>query len=520
MHRLHLAALIALLLAVAGCGSSTSSSGGAPKSTLTVAFNSAITTIDPAFVCTTYDYAVVKNTYDNLVQFDPSRKEGEHTAIVPALAEKWDLSADRKTYTFHLRDGVTFESGNPMTADDVVFSLQRVLDKAGCQQYVLTTGQEDAIKSISKVDARTVRIVLGKPDPLFLQLLAQTGNGVVDSKLLKQNGGLSKQGDAWLSTHTAGTGPYTLATYNPDSSIELAARKGYWGGAARNNRVNIRIVTDPTTLETLVNSGDVDMAYGIPLKDLASLKSQGKQVFADASQFFVYLGLNNGKKPFDDVRVRQALQAAMPVSDMNKRFGFGYTQPFAGPIPPAMAYYPNLPIPAPDVAKARSLLAEAGVGKLTLTLDVKSGETQQQEIATVLQAAYAPLGIHVKINTLGASAFSDKIFNLKSQMYLLKDGGTVNDPAYFLGFFVPCGNPFNTVQYCNKRVDELLASGRRETDDSKRAEIYREIAGIVDSEAPALPIFAPKLVVVTDSTLEGYAYYEDQQPVFRPISVS
>lgn len=515
------AACAAAAVAVAGCGSSSPSGAGSgpAKDTLSVAVNSAITTADPAFACTTYDYVVVKNTYDNLVTLGSERDATGAAKVQPALAERWELSADKRTYTFHLRSGVTFASGNPMTADDVVYSLRRVLDKEGCQQYVLTTGDAKAIKAITKVDNATVKIELRRADPLFLTLLAQTGNGVVDRKLLARHGGDGEAGDHWLATHSAGTGPYVLEAYNPDTQIDFRARKGYWGTAAKTGLVTMKIVTDATTLETLVRSGDVDMAYGIPLKDVKTLKSEGKQVFANASQFYIYIGLNNSRPPFDDVRVRQALQAALPAGDIAQRFGYGYAQTFRGPIPPATAFSPKLPAGKPDVAKAKALLAEAGVTHATVTLDVKSGETLQADIATVVQNAYRPLGIDVKIATLGASAFSDKTNTFKSQMYIIKDGGTVNDPAYFLGFFVACGNPFNLVKYCSRSVDADLAAARREADPAKRQAAYDRLSATVDADAPVLPIFAPNNVVVAAPGLKGYVYYDDQQPLFASITV-
>jgi len=517
-----LAAAVALVAALAaGCGSSSSTgaAGGAAKDTLSVAVNSAITTADPAFACTTYDYVVVKNTYDNLVTLGSERDDTGAAKVEPALAERWELSADKRTYTFHLRSGVTFASGNPMTADDVVYSLKRVLAKEGCQQYVLTTGDPKAIKAITKVDDRTVTITLRRADPLFLTLLAQTGNGVVDRKLLARHGGDSEAGDRWLAGHTAGTGAYVLESYNPDTQVDFRARKGYWGTASKTSLVSMRIVTDATTLETLVRSGDVDMAYGIPLKDVKTLKAEGKQVFANASQFYIYVGLNTSRKPFDDVRVRQALQAALPVADIAKRFGYGYAQTFRGPIPPATAFSPKLPAGTPDIAKAKALLAQAGVTHATVTLDVKSGETLQADIATVVQNAFRPLGVDVKIATLGASAFSDKVNTFKSQMYIIKDGGTVNDPAYFLGFFVACGNPFNLVKYCSKAVDADLAAARREEDPAKRQAAYDRLSAQVDADAPVLPIFAPNNVVVGAAGLKGYVYYDDQQPLFRTLSI-
>jgi peptide/nickel transport system substrate-binding protein len=310
-----------------------------------------------------------------------------------------------------------------------------------------------------------------------------------------------------------------LDRYDPDSSIGLRAREGYWGAEPKARQVDVRIVTDATTLETLVRSGEVDLAYGIPLKDVQSLEAAGRQVLSDPTQFFVYLGLNNKQAPLDDARVREALSLALPRGDLAERFGYGHVQTFDGPLPPAMPYSPRLPAPAPDVARAKALLREAGVSGFPLKLAVKSGESQQQEIATVIQGAFEPLGVDVQVQTLGAAAFTDTVGNFKAQSYLIKDGGTVNDPAYFLGFFIKCGNPYNWVQYCDRRVDELLAEGRFEFDPERRRAIYGEISETVARDVAMVPIFAPNLVVVADAGLKGYVYHDDQQPVLAPLAV-
>lgn len=509
----------ALALLAAGCGSTGGGTGtvAASSQTLNVAFSTGITTIDPAQVCTTYDYSIVKNTYDNLVRLGPASGAGGGQ-IEPALATAWTLSPDKRTWTFKLRKNVTFASGNPLTAADVVFSLKRDITKQGCQEYVLTQGEAHSVESIVATSPDTVQIHLAHPNPLFLSLLAQTGEGVVDSKLLNEHGGLSSAGDQWLATHTAGSGAYVLTAYQPDSEVALQARKGYWGGAPKSSHVVIRIVTDPTSLQTLVQSGQENMAFGVPLQDVRSLATES-HVYANPSQYYIYVGLNNKKPPLNDPRVRKALADAVPFQSILNSFGYGYAQQFSGPIPPAMPFYSHLPAPSTNVAEAKQLLAQAGVTHASLNLVVKSGDTLEGQIATVLQAAWLPLGIHVNIQTLGASSFSDVVDNFKSQMYIILDGPTVNDPAYFLGYLIQCGDLFNWAQYCNRHVDTLLAAGRAEFSAAKRVPIYAEISQLVNQEEPMIPIFATNDVVVASKSLQGYAYYDDQQPVFSAMSV-
>ncbi|MDO8211995.1 ABC transporter substrate-binding protein [Conexibacter sp. CPCC 206217] len=519
-----LAGLAVVAAAAVGCGSSVpaGAGGGEGRSaqTLDIAYNTGLTNIDPALACSSpYDYHVVTAAYDNIIELSPRRDASGAHEIAPALAERWTVSRDGKTYTFFLRRDATFASGNPVTADDVVFSLRRLLDRDGCQAYVLTMGEKGLFSAIEKVDAHTVRVRIAHPDPLFLLRMTSRGNGPIDRRVLEQHGGLTRAGDEWLARNTAGAGAYELESYDPDSEVRLRARADYWREPVGAKNVVMRIVTDPTTLQTLTASGEVDLAYGVALKDLRSLEQQGRQVFANPSNRYAYIGLNNDKPPVDDPRVREALWLAMPHTELQERFGYGHARAFAGMIPPAMPFYPGLAVPERDVARAKQLIEQAGATGKRISLAVKSGETEQLQMATALQSAWKEIGIDLEINTLSASAFSDTVSNFKTQAYILRDGSSVNDPAFFLGFFAMCGNPFNWSRYCNREVDRLLEEGRTEPDPKRREEIYRKVSEQAVADNPILPIFASDTIAVGSPRLRGYEYFDDQQLVVRKLTV-
>lgn len=519
-------AALAAALAL-GCGSSSSSSGGGGGSssssggngTITVAIDAGVTSIDPAFACTAfYDYSIVANLYDTVVTYGEKTEANGEREIIPKLAESWDLDSSKTEYTLHMRKDVKFPSGNPLAAEDVVYGYERDLDKGGCQQYVMTLGEPDLIKSIKAVGEHTVKIKLSRPNPLFLGQLAQPGVVPIDKKLVEEHGGMSKAGDQWLAQHSAGVGAYEISEYQPDSRVTLDAVPTYWQGEAKTKRAIFRIVTDPTTLETLTRSGDIDMAYGVPLKDVESLKSSGLKVIANKISFFIIFGLNNKRAPTDNVKVRQAINLALPLQEMTEALGHGYAESFSGPIPPAMPYYPNLPLPEQDVAKAKKLLAEAGV-EANFSIDVIAGKSLQAEVATIIQNSLSEIGINVEISTLGSAAFFDRVGTFKSDAYLILDGPTLNDPGYFLGFEVRCGDPFNWTQYCNKKVDALLQEGLTQFDPDTRARVYKEASEIVAEESPFVPIFAPDQVIITDPSLKGYVQYPAGELILWPISV-
>jgi peptide/nickel transport system substrate-binding protein len=197
------------------------------------------------------------------------------------------MSTDGTLYTFHLRTGVRFSSGNELTADDVVFSLKRAVSAQGCESYTVQTGFPDLFASIDKVDTYTVAIRLKHADPIFLLPLSQQ-IGIIDSKTLNAHGGLTSTGDAWIATHDAGSGPFTVESYEPESQIVLVAHKDYWGGIPGPSKLVIRIVSDPSTMELLTQSGAIDIANGIPFHDLARFQqNKGFTLLSHPSPYYV-----------------------------------------------------------------------------------------------------------------------------------------------------------------------------------------------------------------------------------------
>lgn len=506
----------------AGCGSSGSSSAPASgskttKGPLIVAINSAVTSLDPAVACTAfYDYMIVKNLYDPLVDYGQATLAGGQHQIVPSLATSWTVNSTHTQYTFQLRHGVTFSSGNPMTSADVVYSLKRTIKLGGCQAYVMTF--LDTVKQVKALGPYTVQLTLAAPDPLLLQQLAQTGTGPLDMKVLQAHGGLTTAGSNWIATHSAGTGAYAITSDQPDSEIVLTARKDYWKGTPKNTELDIRVVTDPSTLDTLATSGNADMVYGVPLKDVASMRSAGRKIIANPFPFYSYFGLNNKYGPLASSLVRKAIEDVIPLQQIAATQGYGFAHAYVGPIPPAMPFFPNLPVPAPNVAQARALMKKAGVSGFNLTIDVIAGKTEEQNIAIPVAAALGQIGIHATINTLGSSAFFSAVNGFKDQSYLLLDGSPLNDPAYLLGYIVACGNAFNWPQYCNKQVNSLLPKAAFETDPSVRASLYRQIAQIFVQDPGYVPIFSPDEIIVADPSIAGYVQYPDGETVFWPIS--
>lgn len=478
---------------------------------LTIVRTTAPDNIDPAMTCTIFGGALVNNLYDRLVEY---KREGDRLGpdLVPMVAESWEVSDDGLEYKFDIRDGMTFASGNPLRAEDVVYSLERTRELGGCQGYNLEGGLYGNITSIEASDDSTVVIRFKEPDPLFLTNL--TNNiGIIDKKVLEANGGVSDEGTAWLSNNGAGSGPFTLSNYDPESQIVLEARADYWQGAPGSSRLVFQIAKDASTVELLLNSSAADAAYDVPLHDIDRISQHpALKVVAGPALTFVNVGLNINREPLSDIRVRQALTHATPVEQIIEAFGGAYAHPLVGPIMRGQPFHAELENPYPfDLEKAKALIDEAGAAGTELSIIIKSGENVHQEIATVLQEHWRQIGLEVEIRTLGSSAFFDELMGLKHDMYMIEDKSANSDPGYLLSFFVRCGDPYNWTAYCDPQVDELLSSARSSLDQAEREKAYTAIAEKVTSDAPYIQLFQKDLAIVAGESVDGFVFSPESE---------
>ena len=292
-----------------------------PKDTLVMAFNiDEIISLDPAEIFEFASAECAANAYDRLINYDVDNV----SEIYPGIAESWDTSDDGLTYTFKIRKGVTFASGNKLTADDVVFSLRRVvlLDKSPA--FILTQfgfTPENVKKTITKVDDYTVKIIVDQAyaPTFFLYCLTSTAGSVVDKKEVMAH---EKEGDlgyGWLKTGYAGSGPYTLRTWKASEIIMLDANKNYWGDAPKLKRIIIRHIVGSSSQRMLLEKGDIDMARNLTADDLKSLeKNEDIKIQKRAKGRVYYLGLNQKNKYLKIPEVRQALKYLIDYKGMEQ----------------------------------------------------------------------------------------------------------------------------------------------------------------------------------------------------------
>jgi peptide/nickel transport system substrate-binding protein len=441
----------------------------------------------------------------------------------PALAEKVD-HPDAKTYVYHLRDGVTFTDGKPMTSADVVYSLSRNLDpKAGS----FWSGWYANVASIKATDASTVTVKLKQPDVLFNEFMA-TAAGTVAEKAY-----VEKQGDAY-GTPKGGvmcTGPYQLDSWKTGQSITISRNDAYWDTAdkAKTKQITFQFLTNPSTLASALKTGEVDGTYEAPITTVDGLtgSTAGKLTLGNSTELSL-MSFTVRPGPVQDVRIRKALSMAMDRSGIAKTIFKGTAAPTFSPLVPATWGYAKetfaaeaakLPDPTQtDVEGAKALVQEVGDVR-PLKVLVNADDPAAMQLATYVQAQGKTIGIPIDLEALPAAQQIASAFDPEQQKkydMLVQNTGYIDvpDPLAWVYMTLVPGGPFNTNAYDNAKVSKLAEEARGTDDPQKRAELIGQIAQQaygVDYSMLTLANFAERLflngrVTGVPASLPSYIY--------------
>jgi peptide/nickel transport system substrate-binding protein len=500
------AAAAVAVLALAGCGSAPAATGGGATASGTTASAPASSSaspggqvlrtaipgdpvgFDPYLTADANTVAITWNLYDQLVTVDAQGN------LQPDLATSWDSSADGKTLTFHLRQGVKFDDGHTLTSADVKASFQRMLDPA--------TKDPDAsdyrvITSIDTPDPSTVVMHLASYDAALLSDLALPFAAIepagVDPSTLK--------------TKPDGTGPYELASWTPGQDVVLKANPSYWqAGLPHIPAVDMKIVPDPATQIADLLAGSIDILPGLSGQQASQLKGQKGIVMSEApSGNIQIMAINNARKPFNDVRVRQALSLAVDRNAVVQGAWFGYATPVGTFLPPNSPYYAAQPTPY-DPAKAKQLLAQAGFANgFQSTLDLPSLYPVHVQTGQVIASELAQVGIQLKLNQVEWATWLSQDYEKRQyDLTIISHTGRL-DPDTLLVRFTST-YPYNYENYQNPTYDSLIAQGRASQSVAQRKQIYAQAQKILATDVPAVFLDVSDNVAAMRPNVSGWQW--------------
>lgn len=520
MKRLHtvLAGVGLASLLLAGCGANANSGKQSDSGTqsLTAVYSEGGQTLSPYEANDVTSDTFVTAAYDQLVTYATTEVDGKPAAktdeVVPMLAKSWKESKDHKTYTFTLRDDVKFQSGNPLTADDVVSSFDLIKKSASASSLYQLAG----IDTVKKVDDSTVEIALRAPNHLFLQIIPMYSFSIVDAKTVESKGGAD-----WLAKNTAGSGPYTVGSWDPSTEAKLERKDDYWGQKPDLGTVDVKFIAEPSNRVQLLEKGEAQLATEIQPKDVDKLSStEGVKIDSRKSNKILYFAMNNKMKPFDDPRVRQAVNYAIPYDQLIDDVMMGQ----AGPMKSAVAsstpgwtdkghdYEHNLD-------KAKKLLKESGhADGFSFDFTLGSGFQDWNDDAVRIQAELKKIGVTMNIKNMARPQFLEATDKGEVQAFISRWTSFVNDPGYHLGLLLDSGGSSNNVNYSKPTVDKLLKTAATQPDQGKRNKLYAQAQEIISRDAPWAYLYEYNIVVGLSSSVEGYTSYPDGIVRFAQLS--
>jgi len=456
----------------------------------------------PGINTTGTSFDVNSQIYSRIVDF-----ERGGTQVVPGLAERWTISPDGLTYTFHLRRGVKFHSNKnfkpsrDFNADDMLFAIERQWKEndpyfkvtSSNHSYFNDMGMPKLLKAVDKVDDYTVKITLNHPEAPFLSNLAMEYAGVQSKEYaiaMLQAGTPEK-----LDQEPIGTGPFYLVQYQKDAIVRYKAFPQFWGGKAAIDDLVFAITPDASVRWAKLQKGECHvMPYPNPADLDAIRKDANVKVLEQAGLNVGYLAYNTTKKPFDDVRVRKAVNMALNKKAIVDAVYLSTGVPAKNPIPPTQWSYNNAIKDDPfDPAAAKKLLAEAGYPN-GFSTDLWAMPVQRpynpnaKRIAELMQADLAKIGVTAEIKSYEWGEYRKRMQNGEHQMGMLGWTGDNGDPDNFLNTLLGCDsaktNGSNVAKFCYKPFEDLISKAKTVSSQAERSKLYERAQVIFKEQAP------------------------------------
>ncbi|PDO81992.1 glutathione ABC transporter substrate-binding protein GsiB [Kosakonia pseudosacchari] len=470
-----------------------------------VAVGSNFTTLDPYDANDTLSQAIAKSFYQGLFGLDKDMQ------LEYVLAESYSISADGMVYTINLRHGVKFQDGTDFDAAAVKANLDRASNpRNSLKRYNLYKN----IARTDVVDAYTVKITLKQPFSAFINILAHPASAMISPAALQKYGND-------IGFHPVGTGPYELEAWNQTDYVKVKRFAGYWQqGLPKLDSITWRPVVDNNTRAAMLQTGEAQFAFPIPYEQAEVLKRNSKlELVASPSIMQRYISMNVTQKPFDNPKVREAINYAINRPALVKVAFAGFATPATGVVPPTITYsqaYQPWPY---DPAKARELLKEAGYPQgFSTTLWSSHNHSTAQKVLQFTQQQLAQVGIKVQVTAMDAGQRAAEV-EAKGQaqsgvrMFYTGWSASTGEADWALSPLFASWNwpptQFNTAFYSNSQVDKDLADALKTTDAAEKEQLYKQAQDLIWQESPWVPLVVEKLVSAHNKKLTGFYIMPD-----------
>jgi glutathione transport system substrate-binding protein len=484
---------------------------------IVVAVSSNFTTMDPYDANDTLSQAVVKSFYQGLFGFDRNMK------MVPVLAESYQASKDGLTYTVKLKKGIKFQDGTDFNAEAVKENFDRVTNPDNhLKRYVL-------YKNIAKtevLDPTTVKFTLHEPFSPFINSLAHPSGVIISPAAIKEFGSKG------LAQHPVGTGPFKFVEWKPSEYMKVAKWDGYWRkGYPKVDTITWRSVVDNNSRSAMMQTGEAQFTFPVPYEQAEVLKGKPNLTLVAApSIVHRYLSMNTLQKPFDNVKVREAINYAINKQALAKVAFSGYAIPAEGVVPKGVEYAVKLGPWPYDPAKARQLLKEAGYPNgFETQLWSAYNYTTAQKVIQFVQQQLAQVGIKTSLQALEAGQRVEKVESAQ-------DPATAPVRMYYVGWSSSTGEAdwalrpllasesmppkmFNTAYYKNPAVDEDIHKALNTTDGKEKAKLYADAQKRIWADAPWAFLVTEELLSASSKKLSGFYVMPDASFNFDDVDL-
>ncbi len=446
--------------------------------TLTISLSASPSKLDPIHYSGVYESQIIKEVCDTLIEYNSDLSE-----YVPCLATEWTAS-DGKTYVFKIREGVKFQKGQyqdgrELTAEDVAYSLNR-------SGQLSDSNRLSMLEKAEVTGDYEVTCTLKSANSSFLTALTDAGNAIVPKEEVEG------WGDEF-GNHLVGTGPFSLETFQLDQQAVLQKNADYWMAEPNIDTLIFKIITDSTQAVNALQTGEIDMAMDLKGEAIQTVRNNADLTLLETAGLHVaYLYFNMEQGPTADINVRKALIEAVNVEEMvASLYKYGEAQKASLPLPPGSWGYDaalESKVPGYDPEDAKKLLAEAGYAD-GLTLDLYISDTEaRQNMAVLLQAYWAQVGVTLNIHASEWGTFSEVAMSNNANVYGMS-WTWYPDPYFFLNKLFATdewGGIGNGQHYSRPEVDELLQKALEATDQADRADYYKQALALIVDDLPGL----------------------------------